>query len=124
MNKSKKTYSVFQKASAVFMILTLAWLTVSVSFVYSAKQELEKKFPATETGSPLAGNEEESSNPFGNNTEEKVPSGFGSLSEEYIHDLHATEYFYSTRSPYHKCENAGTYIAFHGELLIPPPNAA
>ncbi len=76
-----------------------------------------------DTGSPSTDNEEETANPFGNTTEEKAPSST-SFSEEYLHDHHTTDYFFSTVLQYHKCENAGTYIAFHGELLVPPPNVA
>lgn len=104
------------------MILTLLWLTVSTPFICASQQEstrMEKKEKAATA--PLAGTEEESSNPFGNNTEEKVP-GTNSLSEEFLHEHHITHYFVSVGCTYHKCENADTYTAFHGELLIPPPN--
>ena len=67
--------------------------------------------------------EEDATNPFGNTTEEKAPST-SSISEEYLHDHHATDHFFDVFSQYYKRENAGTYIAFHGELLVPPPNAA
>jgi hypothetical protein len=72
--------------------------------------------------SPLAGTEEEAANPFGNTTEEKAPSS--SFSEEFLHDHHKADYFFSIVSQYHNSENDGTYVAYHGELLVPPPNAA
>ena len=74
--------------------------------------------------SPLSPDEEDASNPFGNSTEEKPHSGNSSisLSEEYLHDNHKAEYLFSITSSYHKAENADTYTAFHGELLVPPPN--
>ncbi|MBK6937080.1 MAG: hypothetical protein IPH18_09515 [Chitinophagaceae bacterium] len=53
--------------------------------------------------------------------EEKVPSG-NSLTEEFLHEFHATTLFFSIASKSYKCHDAETYIAFHGELLVPPPN--
>jgi hypothetical protein len=122
MKRGYKIYSVSQLVSAVVMILALVWLTVSAPFVYTAQEELSKQQKMEKPGFPLAGSEEES-NPFGNNTEEKAPNTT-SLSEEYIHNSHRIHFFFSIATQYHKCENADTYIAFHGELLVPPPNAA
>ena len=125
MQKNQKPYNTIQLASAIFMILALIWLTVSPPFVFAHQQELSKQSKMINDSSPLDSNEEESStNPFGNTTEEKNPTSNSSFAEEYIHDHHIDEYFFSTTSQYHKCENAGTYIAFHGELLVPPPNRA
>jgi len=121
MKKNRKFYSVTQLVSAVVMILALVWLTVSTPFVYAAQQELAKLQKMEKAASPLTGSEEESSNPFGNSTEEKAP-GNTSLSEEYIHSNYRIYFFFSIATQYHKCENADTYIAFHGELLVPPPN--
>jgi hypothetical protein len=121
MKKTRKIYSVFQLCSAVFMILTLMWLTVSIPFVNAAQQEVAKHEKTEKATSPLAGSEEESSNPFGNNTEEKAPNT-NTLSEEYLHTPNIISHFYTEISQYHKHENSDIYIAFHGELLVPPPN--
>lgn len=118
-----KTYSVFQLASAVVMILALMWLTVSAPFVYAAQQELAKHQKTEKAAAPLACSEEESSNPFGNNTEEKTP-GSNTFSEEFLHSYHITSHFLIEVSQYHRSENTDIYIAFHGELLVPPPNAS
>ncbi len=122
MKKNKRTYSYFQLVSSVCMILALLWLTVSLPFVYASQQELAKQEQSSNTGFPVSGNEEEA-NPFGN-SEEKAPSGSNSFSEEYIHDHHKSDYFFSIVLKHHKCESADTYVAFHGELLVPPPNQA
>jgi len=122
MRKSRKTFSVFQLASAVFMIAALLWLTISAPFVYAGQQKLAGHEKTTSTPVPLAANEEDTSNPFGNTTEEKVPSSGSSFSEEYIHDYHRQDYFFSIILRYFKSEDAGTYIAFHGELDVPPPD--
>jgi hypothetical protein len=119
MKKNKKIFTVLHQASAVFMILALMWLTVSISFVYNAQlkiSQLEKVEKA------VTDSEEEAPNPFGS-TEEKAPTNT-SLSEEYIHHSYISDYFFYIDSEFHKPENAGTYTAFHGELLVPPPNQA
>lgn len=123
MKGNKKKYSLLQQVSATFMILALLWLTISAPFVIAAQQKIAKQDTATNSASPLAGNEEEAANPFGNTTEEKAPSS-STFSEEFLHDHHKADYFFSIISRYHKCEDAGTYVAYHGELLVPPPNAA
>lgn len=100
------------------------WLTVSTPFVYKCQQQLGKYANSTSATTPLDTNEEEN-NPFGNNTEEKAPGGsINSFSEEYLHENHNAEYLLFIALQYHKNDDAGLYIAFHGELLVPPPNAA
>ena len=121
--KGRMKYSPQQMVSAAFMILALLWLTISAPFVIAAQQQISKQDKIENTSSPIDGNEEEAANPFGNTTEEKAPSS-STFSEEFLHDHHKTEYFFSISSQYHKGENAGTYVAYHGELLVPPPNAA
>ncbi|MBK8953216.1 MAG: hypothetical protein IPM85_14075 [Chitinophagaceae bacterium] len=120
MKKGKVTYSLFNKWSAFFMSVTLLWLTVSNPFVFASQQENIKYQQLTNVDTELPANEEES-NPFGNSQEEKVPSG-NSLTEEFLHEFHATTLFFSIASKSYKCHDAETYIAFHGELLVPPPN--
>ena len=120
MTKGKKTYSLFSKASAVLMILALLWLTVSTPFVYASQQKTAEFHKIADVDNPL--NEEES-NPFGNSTEEKAPTGV-SLSEEYLHDYHSSDYYFILASQFHKFEDAEIYVAFHGEMLVPPPNQA
>jgi len=124
MKKNRKIFSIFQLSSAILMIALLCWLTISTPFVYASQQEQAKHGKMVhDSADSNAGNEEENGNPFGNNTEEKTPSS-NSISEEYLHTYHITTHLHTEISLYHKLENADTYIAFHGELLVPPPNAA
>jgi hypothetical protein len=122
MTKGSKTYSQFSKISSVFMMLALVWLTVSTPFVFASQQKNTVCHQMTDVNSNLPVNEEES-NPFSNSTEEKAPSGF-SASEEYIHNHHSSDYYLMAASQFHKLEDAGIYVAFHGEMLVPPPNKA
>lgn len=125
MRKNHKTYSILQKASTVFMMLALLWLTISLPFVLSGQQEIAKQQHTENAGTPLTGNEEESANPFGNgnSTEEKAP-GNSSFSEEYLHDHHKEDGLLAAGRQYRSCEDARNYIAYHGEMLVPPPNVA
>ena len=125
MKRNQQTYNVLQLVSAVFMILALLWLTISTPFVYNCQQnKIEKeKIAAAHNATDDATEESSSTNPYGNNTEEKNPNST-SLSEEYLHHhfVHNNFSFISSRA--YKCEKVDTYIAYHGELLVPPPNQA
>lgn len=123
MKRTNKINTLLHKSSAVVMILTLMWLTISTAFVFSFNQNIGRQAATNNTNIPLNGSEDETSNPFETNTEEKA-SGSTSLLEEYIHLQQNNHYPISITAQYHKCENSDTYIAFHGELLVPPPNVA
>lgn len=112
-------YTRAQRVSSLLMILTLLWLTVSVSFVYASQVEskAEKKAMAAFPSE----NEEESANPFGNTTEEKNP-GSTSFSEEFLHHPADDNLFSFFSRSFSTGEHARLYVAFHGELLVPPPN--
>ena len=122
MTGKRKTYNVFQQTSGLFMVLALLWLTVSIPFVNASRQLISNQERAAHSKSSDC-NETEDNNPFSNTTEEKN-SSTNTFSEEYLHNHHDDDYIISAIPQFHKCENAGTYIAFHGELLVPPPNQA
>lgn len=123
MNNKRKIYNTLQKGSAIFMILALLWLTVSTPFVFASQQKIASLDKIEKNQSPVSGGKEESSNPFSDTTEEKNP-GSTSFSEEYLHDHHITSHFFPIATQYHNCGNSGIYVAYHGELHVPPPNAA
>jgi hypothetical protein len=103
------------------MVLTLAWLTVSLPFVNAAQQKAAAENCAN-AELPGGCNEEESDNPFANTTEEKTSNSVNSLSEEYLHHTNLPDQYFSVSSTEYKVEHASTYIAFHGELICPPPD--
>lgn len=123
MKNTPQPYSFFHRVSAIMMIVALSWLTVSAPFVYEQQQKIAKENSAGFANLPIGGTEEEA-NPFSGSTEEKAPKTLNTFSEEYLHDHHQSEYFLSIASQFHKGEDATTYIAYHGELLVPPPNKA
>jgi len=120
-----KIYNRFHIVSAILMIIALAWLTISAPFVLENQKQVAKVSKIPLDQSPLTGSEEESGNPIGNNnTEEKAPKTLNTFSEEYLHDHHVSDHLFSLALQYYKHENAGIYIAYHGEPLVPPPNVA
>ena len=104
------------------MVLALLWLTISTPFVFEGQQQMAKQSKMADINSPLSGTEEEAGNPLSNTNEEKNPNS-SSFSEEYLHNHHQDDHFLLSILQFHKCMDADTYIAFHGELLVPPPNA-
>lgn len=124
MKKSTKSYIIFQKASSIFLMLVLLFLTVSTPFIMAAQQELAKQQKTMSVHLPISDNEEDGTASSGNNIEEKVPGSGNSLSEEYLHEHHIAKDFGAKTALNYNLENAGTYIAFHGELHAPPPNVA
>lgn len=124
MRKVKKPYNIFQLGSAVFMMLALLWLTISTPFVYANEQKQAEHKNISLNSSLMDANEEDCSNPFGNTTEEKNPNSGNLFSEEYLHDQHIHDHFFSLDGQNYKSEDADTYTAFHGEVQVPPPNVA
>lgn len=105
-------------------MLTLLWLTISTPFVIASQQEIAKHQKALSVDPGASDCADETNEDGGNNSiEEKVPTNTN-LSEEFLHEYQATHFFFTVISLYHKLENSETYTAFHGELLVPPPNAA
>lgn len=123
MQSKTNTYPLSHAVSAVFMGLALLWLTISTPFVFASEQYFAKYNTAAGAKDSFPASEEETTNPFGNSTEEKKP-GSNSFSEEYLHDPAAAGLLSPVSNRYRTGENADTYHAFHGELLVPPPNAA
>ncbi len=122
MKQRSIRYTIFQKASSIFLMLVLAWLTVSTPFVMTTQQLAKQDKQVTDNLS-VSNGEEDGSDSTSNNVDEKTP-GSNSLSEEFLHE-HDSSAASACKTPQeHKLENSGTYIAFHGELHAPPPNAA
>jgi len=123
MRKKESSVSMKLKVSSALMLVALFWLTMSISVVYNAQQHIAKEKIALSHNHFL--NDDESLiNPLANTTEEKCTNSFNTLSEEYLHHHHEDDFNCSGKniSDYHH-GHEDTYIAFHGEMLCPPPNA-
>jgi len=119
MKRPATQYTLRHKLSGILMLLALVWLTVSIPYVYRAQQEIAK----AEQQQPASG-DDESDNPFANTTEEKTCSSTNMPTEEFLHDHHheLPHHFTEITSDLIHAHEA-TYVAFHGEMLCPPPNA-
>ena len=98
------------------MMLSLAWLTVSLPFVNGA----QLKIKCAQQKSQIAQAPNEDNNPLSNTIEEKSENAPVSISE-YLHDQHAAVQLEITLVNFFKCHPADLYYAFHPELLSPPP---
>ena len=99
------------------MGVTLVWLTLSLPFVYAAQQEQVAIAKAHHTHT-----DDDSSNPFANTTEEKAPTSVN-LSEEYLHHHEEISQLADIKLQHTHYHSYDVYVAFHGELLSPPPEA-
>ena len=110
-----------RKLNACFFVLALVWLTVSTPFLMANQFSQDH---LTNIESPIDnGGEEETANPLNNNSEEK-PHNCNNLLEEYIHHS-ATDIAFDYTTLSHAIGLAAdSYQAYHGELLVPPPNRA
>jgi hypothetical protein len=104
------------------MILMLIWLTVSAPFIVPDQQKNTNSSVGLSLADLPDTNEDSDINPFSNTTEEKPESGSSSLNE-YLH--HADELILNSTSllRFYNWHASELYIAFHGELLSPPPEA-
>ena len=101
------------------MLVALVWLTLSLPFVNASQQQRIKEEKTAKVNSPLAGNDEET-NPLTNTTEEKTPP---STFNEYLHEKEELQHPSAELAAHSRSHSADTYIAYHGELLSPPPEA-
>jgi len=98
------------------MIMALLLLTVSAPLSLNSQSLNDSSTQQSDIPS-----EEDCTNPFGNNTEEKVPSG-NNLAEEYLHDASdATAPGGNDPSRFAQ-HDVDIFIDYHHELLVPPPN--
>ena len=102
--------------AALVMFFALAWLTVSLPYVYAFQEALAKQESTCAPFCSLLNSEE--SNPLTNSGEEKAPT----VAEEWLHHTNDHNYLFSY-SPSHDNRHAyDVYVAFHGEVQCPPPN--
>lgn len=103
------------KLYSVLMLLALAWLTVSLPFVYADQQAQKEAAQKQYATAPI----EEDNSSLNNTTEEKTSSN--TLSE-YLHDAHTPEHPGSLVIKSYKLHFSDIYIAFHPESICPPPD--
>jgi hypothetical protein len=100
---------------SLFMVLLLSWLTVCLPYVN--EQQLGKAtLEQTADETP----EVDSKNLSSGTNEEKSESGM-SLFSEYLSALNSHEPVSVNNSAYRKCCSTRLYMAYHPDLVIPPP---
>lgn len=117
MKKGENIQNTALKLSAFFMMLALAWLTVSTPFAFMQQQKLAQEKMNYYTDRYAA---EEIPNPYSNTTEEKTETSVNTLSE-YLHDVHSFSEYKHDLPQHNRRHLTDVYVAFHGELLSPPP---
>lgn len=118
--RKRSSLSIFlQKLYASFFVLALIWLTVSTPFVMANQHDhqycVNIDWPLDNSG------EEESSNPL-NGTSEEKPHNTNSFVEDYLHASASFITLGYTSISHGLSLHPESYQAFHGELLVPPPN--
>ncbi len=121
MRKAKYISILLRKINAAFFVLALVWLTVSTPFVM-ANQYSQDHLTSIESPIDNSG-EEETANPLNSSSEEK-PHNCNGLVEEYIHHAATIIAFNYIELSHAIGLEADSYQAYHGELLVPPPNRA
>ncbi|MDB5251215.1 MAG: hypothetical protein JWP27_384 [Flaviaesturariibacter sp.] len=101
------------------MLLALAWLTISLPFVYSFQQA--QKEAAKNHCAHSATDHQDEDNPLTNTTEEKSESGVTQLSE-YLHDTGITIHGIQAQDPLHTGHQCNLHLDIHPEFFSPPPN--
>lgn len=125
MTKVNSTYKPRHFIASITMLLMMLWLTVSTPFVFASQSRAEHRQELSTASSPQStdntADDEQACTPLGS-TEEKTSNGVNSFSEEYLHmdsELFHLAELLQNHTPQHAVSE---YVAFHGELLCPPPN--
>ena len=120
MKFRQKPSKIFLFASSIFLMLTLASLTVSLPFVYEAKKMIAQDNAAGAIAQQA--DEEETDNPFADTNEEKASGNSISVTEEYLHEIHSSDQWLAALDNRYLVEHQSIYNAFYGDLISPPPD--
>lgn len=99
-------------------MLLLSWLMVCLPYVNEDCQRTGTQIETTDDKSPETAND----NPLSNTNEEKTENGLPFFSD-YLHDAYALEHALTEISFFSKYHTSDIYLAYHPELIIPPPEA-
>lgn len=122
--KGNSTQILIRWTSGIFMMLVLVWLTVSTPFVNAFQMKMADREAQLhkDCGDSCKGASNSDCNPFANTTEEKTESSASlTFSEEYLHEHHEHLTTLDDILQHARHGHSDLYIAFHGELLSPPP---
>lgn len=117
MDKNNQLFTLKHVLSSILMLAMLVWLTVCLPFVNESQQAAKAQ---TEQSDEAGQNND--GNPLSNTNEEKSESGTSLLSE-YLHDISVVEHHFVTLTSFFKGHPSDLYLAYHPDLIIPPPEA-
>jgi hypothetical protein len=118
MRQKTPSFTIAHKIGSLLLMLALLWLSVSTPYVYRFQQKVKAEKQA-QTNAP----DEDSEGSLNNNiNEEKSESGPNTL-QEYLHEpLHLEHPSLAQVNEYGHFEQKAS-IAYHPELISPPPEA-
>lgn len=116
MKKRKQPYQLRYVFPSVLMLALLTWLTVCLPFVNESQGRSKAQTEQTDKDT-----KSDNSNPLNNTNEEKSESGTSLLSE-YLHEAPVLDRHFILLTSSFKGHPSDIYIAFHPDLVIPPPD--
>ena len=117
MTKKNKLYTFKDAVTSILMLVLLTWLTVCLPFVNESQ-----KMAKVQTEQTSDETKDDGGNPLTNTNEEKSESGTSLLSE-YLHEIPVLHHHFILLTTGFKGHPSDIYIAFHPEMIIPPPEA-
>lgn len=107
----------------IFMMMNMLWLTVSLPIIADSRLDSRSVCQTLACDTPLDAQGEDAGFPQTGATEEKGSEGSNSFNEEYLHHYEglASMGLTTGKTTMHDLAQ-DAYCAFHGELLVPPPN--
>lgn len=120
IGKTGKQLNIFV---VIFMMMNIFWLTVSLPFIAESRISHPSSCKSAACEHYLDAQGEEAGLPQTGASEEKGSEGSNSFNEEYLHH-HESVLYLSLKAGATTMHDLAqdAYCAFHGELLVPPPN--
>ena len=115
MGKPNNTFLLRHQLASIMMLVLLTWLTVCLPFVAESQ-----KISKAQTAQTDKEQKSDNSNPLTNTNEERSESG-ASLLSEYLHETPVLERHFILLTSSFKGHPSDVYIAYHPDLIIPPP---
>lgn len=121
VRKNRNIYNTIKKINASLLFLAVLSLTISTPITYSS-QEFSKNKSEQNTPYPVDESEDGTSNLLNSSTnEEDAPANDNSI-EKFVHNPSDFEINHIQKVSYFETNKTKLYHAYHGELLVPPPN--
>lgn len=106
-----------------FMMMNMLWLTISLPFIADSRSDCQSEQTSTAGANPFDTQGEDTGFPQTGGSEEKASEGSNGFNEEYLHHHEGMEALSAEAGKASMHDLAqDAYCAFHGELIVPPPN--